>query len=100
MWKGEKWQTYSHSQTGRGGDERGYAAPPLTCFLSGEAVIFGICLPLATGSTQEELRKIFNLDSKATEIVEASSLDEVRKELTYDSWQEIWSLSNYSPNLL
>ena len=43
----------------------------------GETLIFGICLPLAAGSTQEELRKIFTLDSKATAIDEADSLTEV-----------------------
>ena len=44
---------------------------------SGETVIFGICLPLAAGSTQEELRRIFRLEMGDTEISEASSLDEV-----------------------
>ena len=45
---------------------------------SGETVIFGICLPLAAGSTQVELRRIFRLDSGGTEIAEATNLNEVR----------------------
>ena len=44
---------------------------------SGETVIFGICLPLAAGATQVELRKIFRLDNGVPQIAEASSLDEV-----------------------